>query len=144
MGQFDAESQFEAVKIAMTQDKNGHVLRLSIHPNDTPEAIMRDPVGTRYIVGVYRLGETDEPVPSPETEAGMKAVKVAGVLCSTPEFQDWLVFRDMSDAPTEEAAAMALRRYLGIASRAELKGNRNAQVMLSGLAAEFRAAMTPK
>lgn len=137
---YDAEHTFEAVKIAMTQDKNGHVLRLSIHPDDTPEAIMRDPVGTRYKVGVYRMGDTDAPVPSKDTEEGMKAVKMAGVLCASEEFQEWLLFRDEIEEASEEAATLWMREKLGVKSRTELRINKAARGILAGIVESYRGA----
>ena len=42
-----ATVNFEAVKIAMRQDKNGYVLTLSVHPDDVPESLLRNWVGSR-------------------------------------------------------------------------------------------------
>ena len=47
-------SQFEAVKVAIKQDKTGYVLTLSIHPDEIPEEVMRDFVGARYQVVALR------------------------------------------------------------------------------------------
>ena len=80
-------SRFEAVKIAMTQDKNGLVLKLSIHPNDAPEDMMRDPVGTRYLIVAVRIDDEDEPVASPSTREASMVVKIAGTLSRDERFQ---------------------------------------------------------
>lgn len=134
-------SKFEAVKIAMTQDKNGHVLKLSIHPNDTPEDIMRDLVGTRYMVALVRINDQDQPVASQATEEGIKAVKLAGTLCSDERFIDWLIYKGYIDDPTETAAAGWLRRYLRITSRKDLKEDRQARQGLLGIRDEFAQAV---
>lgn len=132
-------SKFEAVKIAMTQDKNGHVLKLSIHPNDTPEDIMRDAVGSRYMVALIRLDDQDQPVASPTTEEGMRAVKLAGTLCSDDMFIDWLVYKNFIDDPSEGAAAAWLRKYLRITSRKDLKEDKQARQGLFAIRDEFVA-----
>ena len=54
---------FEAVKIAMRQDKNGHVLVLSIHPNDIPNELFSDWLGSRYYVSLVKLNDDETPVP---------------------------------------------------------------------------------
>lgn len=133
----DVHSQVEAVKIAMTQDRNGHVLRLGIHPNDTPESIMRDPVGTRYMVVLVRLDDQGEPVASQVDEDGKKAVILAGTLCSDINFQSWLSRTGHIDDATEEAASVWLRKYLSITSRRELKTNSVARKALYDLRSEF-------
>ena len=52
-------SQFEGVKVAIKQDKTGYVLTLSIHPDEIPDEVLRDFVGSRYQVVMVRLN-TDE------------------------------------------------------------------------------------
>lgn len=133
----EISTQFEAVKIAMTQDKNGHILKLAIHPNDTPEDIMRDPVGSRYLVVLVRMNEQGEPVASEQSEDGRKAVMLAGTLCSDDNFQEWLSTTGAIDEMTEGAATMWLRKRLGITSRKELKTDREARQRLLGVRDEF-------
>jgi hypothetical protein len=55
-------SQFEAVKVAIKQDKTGYVLTLSIHPDEIPEEVMRDFVGARYQVVMVRLNGEEKPM----------------------------------------------------------------------------------
>lgn len=133
----EIHTQFEAVKVAMTQDKNGHVLKLAIHPNDTPESIMRDPVGTRYMVVLVRVGDEGQPVAAPVDDDGKKAVALAGTLCNDKNFQSWLAVSGEIDDATEEAAAVWMRKYLKIASRKELKVDKEARQRLDGLRSEF-------
>ena len=42
--------QFEALKVALKQDKTGYVLTLCMHPDDIPTDLLRDFVGARYQV----------------------------------------------------------------------------------------------
>lgn len=67
--------QFEARKVAMKQDRTGYVLTLSLHPDEVPEEILRDFVGTRYACAVVRI-QDDETA----TEYNNR-VKRAGMLC---------------------------------------------------------------
>jgi hypothetical protein len=48
-------SSFEAVKVALKQDKTGYILTLNIHPDDLDEAVLRDFVGARYGVAMVRI-----------------------------------------------------------------------------------------
>lgn len=130
-------SQFECVKIAMTQDKNGHILKLSIHPNDTPEDIMRDPVGTRYLIVAVRIGDEGEAVASPSTREALMVVSMAGSLARDARFQTWLVQNEMADIMSEQAAADAIRTHSRIASRSELKTNAVARRRFLALRDEF-------
>lgn len=133
----DASQNFEAVKIAMTQDKNGHVLKLSIHPQDTPEDLLRDAVGQRYMVVLVRLNDQDEPVKSTSQQEGDTAVSMAAMLAQDEKFQAWLCINGLSDEATEEAAAVGIRSYCGVKSRSELKVNRHAREKFMGLREEF-------
>lgn len=137
----EMSSKFEAVKIAMNQDKNGHILKLSIHPNDTPEDIMRDPVGSRYLVVLVRMNDEGEPVASQSTEDGKKAVALAGALCGDENFQTWLVSTGDADEMSEMAATIALRKLLNITSRKELKVDAAARKRLLGIRDEFSHAL---
>ena len=53
--------QFEAVKTSMMQDKNGTNIRLTIHPNDVPQDLHKDWVGSRYMVVMVKLNEDGTP-----------------------------------------------------------------------------------
>ena len=133
----DIATTFEGVKIAMTQDKNGHILKLSIHPNDTPESIMRDPVGTRYTVALVRLNEQDEPVASQQDDEGIRAIRLAAALCDDPEFQMYMASIGWAEEPTEDSTTQAMREHLGVTSRKELRINSEARRRLVVLRDDF-------
>ena len=140
---FDIESAalpFEAVKIAMRQDKNGIVLLLSVHPNDLPGALLLAPLGTRYQAVLVELSDQDEPVIPPENMEGKKAVSRAGQLCRNEQFQDWIFEEACSVADgtdPEESAASALCDLIGIESRAELRDNEEARKIFAEISARF-------
>jgi hypothetical protein len=135
----EISSKVEVVKIAMTQDKNGYVLKLALNPADAPEDLLRDMVGQRYLAVFVRVNEQDEPVASMEQEEGKKAVALAGTLCADENFQRYLMSENEIDDMTESAASTWLRRYLDIASRKELRIDRSAREKLYGLRTEFVA-----
>lgn len=127
----------ECVKIALTQDKNGYVLKLSLSPSDTPEEILRDPVGQRYLAVLVRLNEQDEPVVSKEKEEGDRAVRLAATLCSDGGFQEFLAETGQIDEMADHAAAVWMRKRLGITSRKELKTDKEARQKLLSVRDEF-------
>lgn len=130
-------TKIECVKIALTQDKNGFVLKLALSPADAPEDVLRDPVGQRYLAVLVRLNDNDEPVAAETDREGIQAVKIAGTLCSDNNFQLWLAQKNYVDDMSEDAASAWMRIYLGLKSRAELKINATARRKLMDLRAEF-------
>jgi|TARA_R110000744_G_C19115137_1_gene535278 hypothetical protein len=52
---------FEAVKTSMMQDKNGTNIKLTIHPNDVPEQLHKDWVGSRYVVAMVKVNDDGTP-----------------------------------------------------------------------------------
>lgn len=127
----------EVKKIAMVQDKNGYVLKLSINPVDVPEDILRDPVGSRYLMVLVRLNDQDEPVAGQVAEEANKAIKIASALSRDRDFQWWMVNKGLSEEPEEEATLTGLKEYLGIVSRKELAVNAAARRKLLDLRDEF-------
>lgn len=118
---------FEAVKISLTQDKNGFVLKLSIHPNDVPEQVLRDWVGARYIVAMVRTNDDGSVVENPDVVKAKKVVTMAAMLCANQQFQVWMVGHGYADDIGDDHAAAGLRRILNIQSRADLKTNKDAR-----------------
>lgn len=118
---------FEAVKISLTQDKNGFVLKLSIHPNDVPEQILRDWVGARYIVAMVRTNDDGSVVENPDVVKAKRSVTMAAMLCTNQQFQVWMVGHGYSDDIGDDHAAAGLRRVLNIKSRADLKTDHRAR-----------------
>jgi hypothetical protein len=113
--------QFEAIKIALKQDKTGFVLTLNIHPDEIPDELMRDFVGSRYGVAMVRIEDNET------AKHYDNRVKQAGILCRSRNFQVWL--RKETELPIagEDGAVEAIHRICHISSRTELNGNKNAQ-----------------
>jgi len=134
----DAAIHFEAVKISLKQDKSGFVLTTAIHPNDVPESLLRDWVGSRYMVAMVKLDDDNQPIEPPELKAGREAVARAAQLCKLPRFQKWLVSCGHALEASEEAAADAIREVCGIDSRSDLKGNADARAYFDELVEAFK------
>lgn len=129
-------SNFEGVKVALKQDRTGYVLTLSIHPDDLPEEILRDFVGSRYQVVMVRLNNHEQPM-NRKTDLSVDPVQMAGILCRDKMFGEFLVHSGNLEKFTEQAAADWLREFLGVPSRAALRDNPQATKRLVQLNKEF-------
>jgi len=131
--------QFEAKKVAIKQDKNGVSLTLVVHPDDFPIEILQDFVGAAYQCVFVR---TDRPHVDKQAEyIGGQHVQLAGILCTSKDFWDFLHSDSQIFKKDEESATFWLRNYLGIQSRAELKDNVKAQQLLDKINREFKQWM---
>jgi hypothetical protein len=119
--------QFEARKVALKQDRTGFILTLSMHPDEVPEEILRDFVGTRYACAVVRIQDDESATPY------NNRVQKAGILCRLPNFQDFL------ESNSEEEAAAELCKRCGVASRTEFHGNAQAKIVFDDLVKEFES-----
>ena len=118
--------QFEAVKIAMKQTKDGFALTLALHPDEIPEALIRDFVGARYQCVLVRLDQTDRPIDRREFD-GSKMVQKAGIMCREALFWELVYQKEGMVLRSEKEAAEWLCIHLNIESRSELKTNTEAQ-----------------
>lgn len=112
--------QFEAVKIAMKQDKTGLILTLNVHPDEAPERLMRDYVGARYQVVMVRLNDENRPM-SRDQEYSRDPVRTAGILCRDKQFAQYLFEKDQIFEKNEADVVTWLKMELDIESRSELK-----------------------
>jgi hypothetical protein len=134
-------SNFEAVKVALKQDKTGFVLTLSMHPDEVPEEILRDFVGARYQVVMVRLNADERPM-NREQDHGHDPVRMAGILCRELAFHKFLYDGGHIFMANEEEATNWLKEYLGVESRTEIKDDANAQQKLRGIYQEFQSWKT--
>jgi len=111
--------QFEAVKVALKQDRTGFVLTLSIHPDEAPDELLRDFVGARYGVAMVRIQDN-------ETATHYdNRLKKAGMLGRSTKFHLWLRKENSLTIDGEADAVEAIHRICGIHSRKELNGNKD-------------------
>lgn len=117
---------FEAFKLALKQDRNGHVLTLVIHPNETPDELWRTPAGQRYGVALVQLDE--EEAAFEDGQDGERAMKMLGARARDARFQRW-VLREAGPVAShlmgepERRARDAVKHILAIASSTEIRDN---------------------
>lgn len=129
--------QFEAIKVALKQDRTGFVLTLNIHPDEIPEELMRDYVGARYGVAMVRI-ESDESATHYDNR-----VKKAGMLGRDRKFQEW-VAQEAGFAVANEAAAIEfIYEQCGIESRTELNGNIEAKKLFDEMVERYERTQEP-
>jgi hypothetical protein len=116
---------FEAVKVAIKQDKTGYILTLSVHPDEVPEDLLRDFVGARYGVAMVRINSDESPEERPNRVS--KAMK----LCKISTFWDHLGVADNADA------MIRLCALCEIDSLSELNGTKTAQRKFDAIVREY-------
>jgi hypothetical protein len=124
--------QFEAVKVALKQDRTGYILTLNIHPDELDESIFRDYVGARYQVVMVRIGDDEKPVLKQITRT-----QKAAILCKDEKFQKFMGCR------SEESATEVLCASLNVMSRTELHGNTTAQAKFDQLVKDYEDSNDP-
>ncbi len=130
--------QYEAVKVALKQDKTGYILTLNVHPDDVPVTLLRDFVGARYQVVMVRLNNENQPM-NREHEYSRDPVRAAGILCRDTAFAKFLEERGEILEPDEQNVIDWLKSELGVQSRSELKGNPQATQRLWAIEQEYKA-----
>jgi hypothetical protein len=130
--------QFEAVKIAMKQDKTGIILTLNIHPDELPIDLMRDFVGARYQVVMVRLNDADKPM-SRDAEYSRDPVRTAGILCRDKQFAQYLYSKEQIFEMKEDDVIEWLKSELDIESRTELKEDQQKAKRFWAINEEFQS-----
>ena len=130
--------QYEAIKVAMKQDKEGYLLTLRVHPDDLPVELVRDFCGARYQCVMVRIGDDERPL---NRDNFSEIVKLAGMLPRNPQFQQWLAEEGRIDSFEcgEEEATTWLKMTCKIESRRELATNQVAAAVLRQINQEFQA-----
>ena len=122
--------QFEAIKLSLKQDRSGYALHLAIHPDEIPDALVRDFVGARYQVVMVRLNEHEQLSPvNPVTKAAM--------LAKDTQFQTFLFDSDLVFETSQAAAEQAIRDVCGVRSRAELNASPEARKAFTDLLSQY-------
>ena len=118
--------QFEGIKVGLRQSKDGYVLTMAIHPDEIPDDLMRDFVGSRYMVVMVRLGDDEKPMQRNSVN-NTPAVAMAGMLCRDPKFWGFVYTHTQDSVSTERECVEWLKCYFEIDSRADLKTNEKAR-----------------
>jgi hypothetical protein len=123
---------FEALKLTLKQNASGYVLQLRIHPNELPEALFRDYVGSRYMVAMVRVNEDETPVLYSHSRSTR-----AAMLCKNEQFQTYLLEHGYTTERNEKAATNAVYEICGIDSRSELNAQVPAQKAFDNLVESY-------
>jgi len=129
--------QFEGVKTGLRQSKEGYNLTLAVHPDDLPDDLIRDFVGSRYMVVMVRIGDDEQPLNREHEFPGDNAVKMAGMVCRDPEFWAFIADTQGDEVSSETESAQWLCVFLDIESRKELKTNSEARELFIKLKKGF-------
>jgi hypothetical protein len=121
--------QYEAIKVALKQDKEGYILTLRVHPDEVPEALLRQVV-------MVRLGDDEKHL---NRDNFSEIVKLAGMLPRNPEFQRWLLGEGHIFDADEDEATSWIKAHCDIESRRELATNQAAAAKLRQINMEFQA-----
>lgn len=135
----EAALHFEAVKVAIRQNKDGVYITLSIHPQEMPVDLMMAHAGTRYVVAMVETDDRNQPVKGKDEEEGDRLVQSAAMLCRNPSFQRWLHDKGYIFEISEAETTDFLREYLGVESRSEIKTNREARRLFGKLRERFES-----
>ena len=117
----------------MKQDRTGFVLTLAIHPDDLPDALLRDFVGARYMCVMVRLNDDETAIPHDNR------VQHAGMLCRQYYFQKFNADAHGALGINEASCADNLCETCEITSRTELNGNDHAKALFDAVVKEFEA-----
>jgi hypothetical protein len=127
--------KFEGVKTGLRQSKDGYMLSIAVHPDDIPDDLVKDFVGSRYMVVMVRLDDEDKPV----VRAHHPAVSMAGMLCREPEFWGYVSMKFNEEINSEGECAEWFKFHFDIGSRAELKTNKEASAAFVKLKEGYEA-----
>lgn len=129
-------SNFEAVKVALKQDKTGYILTLCIHPDEVPDEVLRDFVGARYQVVMVRLKEDETPM-NRDQDLSRDSIRIAGILCRDKTFWRFLKEAGQVLDESEQDAIDWLKHELGVNSRSEIPKSQIAVNRLISIRQEF-------
>ena len=119
--------QFEGIKTGLKQSKDGYILTVAVHPDDLPDALMRDYVGARYMVVMVRIGDDEKPMSREEFKKHHPAVAQAGMLCRDMNFWHYVEVRCNEIITSEGECVEWFKYYFEVDSRADLKTNEPAK-----------------
>lgn len=155
--------QMEVKKDGLSQLQSGAwKMTLTVHPNDMHEAIMKAPMGTRYVAVLVEVGDDEQPKPVMDFETAVNTIypkpekpkremtrsQVAALKCRAPEFQGWVrqkwphlwaSERAPFGGEPESRTAQIVRATCGVISRASLDTDPAAGRRWDSLLAEYDA-----
>jgi hypothetical protein len=129
--------QFEGIKTGLKQSKDGYILTVAVHPDELPDTLMRDFVGSRYMVVMVRLGDDEKPLDRRDFKKHHPVVAQAGMICRDRDFWNYIEVKFNEVITSEGECAEWFKYYFEVDSRAELKTNESAQAAFIKFKEEF-------
>ena len=127
------------------KSQSGVIIKLLVHPEDVPPALLVHKATTRFQVAMAEIGDDEEPVVPNHIEKGKKLIAAANIICRTPEFQEFMeIWASNNDClfegrnyTQEEVTKAYLRQAIKVESFKELKENQTAQRFFNELRTDF-------
>lgn len=132
----------EVKKDGLRQRQSGDwVLSLVIAATDMPASITGAAMGTRYQCVLVEIGDDETPTEDRQKQLWRElgATKQAALRCRDPIFWAFLEEEKSFQVRSEEEAADSVRRWCGVASRADLARETDARIAWLGLDNHFQA-----
>lgn len=154
----------EAKKHAYRQTQDGVVVSFVLHPNEVPDGLATAPLGSRYVLALVQIDESELPVkqkeaaakprpsahpPTPQTGGArrekmdwrdMQPAAQAGIRCEDPVFWAFLSERYRDDwLESASDAPECVRLVCGVTSRSELGTVQAARVIWKMLDEQFQS-----
>jgi len=130
--------------------QSGVILKLLIHPEDIPPALLTHKATTRFSVVMVQIGDDEEPVVPSHIEVGKKLIAGANIICREAPFQEfmklWAINNDAYSSAEQQGrddetiTKIYLREAIQVDSFKDLKENQTAQRMFSDLRAEYEVS----
>ena len=123
----------EAKLHAFRKTKDGIVVSFVLHPEEIPDCLSLDPLGSRYILALAKIGDDEQPVEPPQRAASEKALlkaprpfhtlpvgSQAALACKEASFRAFLLGHIGRVVANEQEAGACLRQHFAVNSRADI------------------------
>jgi hypothetical protein len=134
---------FECELAGLRASRDGVRITLLVHPQEACLPMFLElGLNKRLYVSAVAVGDNEEIAPPPSLIEGIRAVRQAGMLSRSEDFQRFAVAQSyMDERPSpkerEEAATYFIRSWCRVRSRSDIKYDKAAQGRLGELIGEF-------
>ena len=127
------------------KSQSGVIIKLLVHPEDVPPALLLHKATTRFQVAMAQIGDDEEPVVPNHIEKGKNTIASANIICRDSAFQDFMemwatnnnCLFEGRNYTHEEVTKIYLRQAIKVDSFKELKENQTAQRSFNELRTDF-------
>lgn len=149
----DIAQNCEAKLHGFRRTQDGVVVSFVVHPEQVPQALALDPLGSRYMLAFVAIGDDEQPLPpgqSKEPPISKSSAHGKARYASSTERKQALVracayakdarFRSWLRVETEAGAVDAIRHACGIESRREIESDPRAYDAFIRLETDYKIA----